>query len=172
MLLFFINFIILCFANSFKINVKNVIITTDEINNIVFVELDYMIKNKQEKPLFVYDNVKRNDMHYEIDNLSNKTIMKKIYVFKPSNLNSWYASSGYNPSYPSFISIKPGNIHRGVITLTYQIPKSINPYGLKYEFNFITTDYDVEKNRENLSKDEINEKYLQDTVMTFKIPKK
>lgn len=95
--------------------------------------------------------------------------MKRIYVFKPSNLNSWSASPGYNPCYPSFIMINPDRAYKGALSLTFQIPKSLNPYEIQYKFNFITSNYDIIKNRNNLSDAEITEKLLQDTIITFKL---
>lgn len=167
-LIFFTNYF-LVFTNSFEIAVKNVTMSPDKNNNYVFIEIEYIAKNEENNPLFLYDIAKKNDKHYELDTFSENTVMKRIYVFKPSNLNSWSASPGYNPCYPSFIMINPDRAYKGALSLTYQIPKSLNPYEIQYKFNFITSNYDIIKNRNNLSDAEITEKLLQDTIITFKL---
>lgn len=57
-LIFFTNYF-LVFTNSFEIAVKNVTMSPDKNNNYVFIEIEYIAKNEENNPLFLYDIAKK-----------------------------------------------------------------------------------------------------------------
>ena len=167
-LLFFMNYILI-FANSFEISVRNVDVSCDGKNQFVCVELDYKIKNEGERDLFLYDINKGNDMQYEQDSCVGDKISKKIFVFKPSKISAWSGSWAYSPNYPSFIKICPSDFLKGSLRLKYKIPKSINPQKMTYDFNFIFADCDVFELLATIPTDEINERFLHNETVSFKL---
>lgn len=131
------------FGLTYKIKINNFDIGYTESNTVVNVELEYSLKNDSKKDVFLYDLLKKNDMHFEKDIYSNNVISKQIYIIKPITENSWNASWGYNPCYPNFVKIECGKKFKSKVNLKYVIPKEIDPYLISYEFNLITADNDV-----------------------------
>ena len=158
------------FADCFEVSIKKIKYASFENQQYVKIDLLYRVKNQNEKTMFLYDITRRNDMHYEIDSYENNTITKKIYVFKPSNINGWYGSWGYSPCYPQFFALESGDIQEGLIQLQFTIPKDVNPFEMNYEFNFITAGCSIQPYLDDgISKDEINEKLLQNHLVRFKL---
>ena len=161
------NFFVL--AESFEISINKIKYYSYESQHYIQIDLLYKIVNESNITIFLYDMNKRNDMYYETDLCINNTISKKVFIFKPSNLNGWYGSWGYNPYYPKFFNIAPGAIHEGIVKLQYEIPKDKNPFEMNYEFNFITTNCDIQKYIEDsISNDEIN-KMINNHIVTFSL---
>lgn len=100
-----------------------------------------------------------------------KIRLKKIFVFKPFKLNSWSGSWGYNPNYPAFIKISPSATLQGEVKLRFKLPKTINPMEIIYEFNFIFADSDISEYINSISSDELNDKFLYNKTVRFKLRK-
>lgn len=157
----------LIFGLTNKIKIKNYDIVHTDTNTFVTVELEYSLKNNSKNDLFLYDLVKKNDMHFEKDTYSNNIISKQIYIIKPINENSWNASWGYNPCYPCFIKIERGKKYGSRIKLEFELPKQINPYCISYEFNFIITDSDISESLINNGLDQSPTKELKNEIIRF-----
>ena len=170
--LFFLVLIFNCasiLANEYNLSVKNVDVSSDENNQFVSVELEYNMKNTGDKTVFFYDMHIRNQYHYEKDSYNDNLIRKNIYVFKPTNKDSWTGSWGYNPGYPKIVKIESNDYYSGNIKLKFTIPNDVNPYKIDYEFNFVLATCDIMEFLENFDSNEITEKYLYNETVKFRL---
>lgn len=161
-----LNFI---FGQSYNINiiVKTIDYSVNRDKETVDIELEYILTNINDKNVYFYDLKRKNDCHYEEDFYTNSLSVKNIYVFKPITKNSWYGSWGYNPVYPQFIKLTPGQSYTGKIKLAFIIEKDINPYEIEYEFNFVFAKCDITPFIKNFNPNEITEKYLYNEIIRF-----
>lgn len=168
--LFFIFISNILFALSIEVSINNVTFVSNINDMIVNMELQYCVLNSSDEDIFLYDLNHKNQYHYEEDNFLDGIATKKIFVFKPL-YNDWSGSWGYNPHYPKFSRILPGQKSEGKISLNFKIPKNENPLSLAYSFNFIFAKEDITKCLSNFNSNELTDIYLFDEFINFTIKK-